>query len=178
MFAVIKTGGKQYRVAQDDVIVVEKLAGDAGDTLVFGEVLMIGDGDKVEMGAPVIGGAQVVGNDAHALGVAFVFFAAESLQFFNDGPHQADLEHVRAVNSCRGNALQAAAKVDILFLEWLKTTILKPAVLHEHLVADFHELAAVAGRVCQTEAFGVVLRTEIVKHLTIRAARVADRRFV
>ena len=61
MFAVIKTGGKQYRVAQDDVIVVEKLAGDAGDTLVFGEVLMIGDGDKVEMGAPVIGGAQVVG---------------------------------------------------------------------------------------------------------------------
>jgi large subunit ribosomal protein L21 len=61
MFAVIKTGGKQYRVAADDVIVVEKLAGDAGDTLVFGEVLMIGDGDKVEMGGPMIGGAQVVG---------------------------------------------------------------------------------------------------------------------
>ncbi|MBI1360170.1 MAG: 50S ribosomal protein L21 [Alphaproteobacteria bacterium] len=61
MFAVIKTGGKQYRVAQDEVIVVEKLAGDAGDTLVFGDVLMIGDGDKVEMGAPMIGGAQVVG---------------------------------------------------------------------------------------------------------------------
>jgi large subunit ribosomal protein L21 len=61
MFAVIKTGGKQYRVAADDVIVVEKLAGDAGDTLVFGEVLMLGDGDKVEMGAPMIGGAQVVG---------------------------------------------------------------------------------------------------------------------
>lgn len=61
MFAVIKTGGKQYRVAQDDEIVIEKLEGDAGDTLVFGEVLMIGDGDKVEMGAPLIGGAQVVG---------------------------------------------------------------------------------------------------------------------
>jgi large subunit ribosomal protein L21 len=61
MFAVIKTGGKQYRVAQDDVIVVEKLAGDAGETLVFGDVLMIGDGEKVEMGAPMIGGAQVVG---------------------------------------------------------------------------------------------------------------------
>jgi large subunit ribosomal protein L21 len=61
MFAVIKTGGKQYRVAQDDLIVVEKLAGEAGETLVFGEVLMISDGDKVEMGAPVIGGAQVVG---------------------------------------------------------------------------------------------------------------------
>jgi large subunit ribosomal protein L21 len=61
MFAVIKTGGKQYRVAADDVIVVEKLAGETGDTLVFGEVLMLGDGDKVEMGAPMIGGAQVVG---------------------------------------------------------------------------------------------------------------------
>jgi large subunit ribosomal protein L21 len=61
MFAVIKTGGKQYRVSQDDTIVVEKLEGEAGDTLVFGEVLMIGEGDKVDMGAPVIGGAQVVG---------------------------------------------------------------------------------------------------------------------
>jgi len=61
MFAVIKTGGKQYRVAENDVIVVEKLTGNAGDTLVFGEVLMIGDGETVELGAPVVGGAQVVG---------------------------------------------------------------------------------------------------------------------
>jgi large subunit ribosomal protein L21 len=61
MFAVIKTGGKQYRVAQDQEIVIEKLEGDAGDTLVFGEVLMIGDGDKVEVGAPLLSGAQVVG---------------------------------------------------------------------------------------------------------------------
>jgi large subunit ribosomal protein L21 len=61
MFAVIKTGGKQYRVAQDDLIVIEKLEGDAGDQLIFGDVLMIGDGDNFEMGAPVIGGAQVVG---------------------------------------------------------------------------------------------------------------------
>jgi large subunit ribosomal protein L21 len=61
MFAVIKTGGKQYRVAADQEIVIEKLEGDEGDTLVFGEVLMIGDGDKVNMGAPMISGAQVVG---------------------------------------------------------------------------------------------------------------------
>ena len=61
MFAVIKTGGKQYRVAQDQEIVIEKLEGDAGDTLVFGEVLMIGDGDNVDVGAPLIAGAQVVG---------------------------------------------------------------------------------------------------------------------
>ncbi len=61
MFAVIKTGGKQYRVAADQEIVIEKLEGEAGDTLVFGEVLMIGDGDKINMGAPLISGAQVVG---------------------------------------------------------------------------------------------------------------------
>jgi len=61
MFAVIKTGGKQYKVAADQEIVIEKLEGEAGDTLVFGEVLMIGDGDKIDVGAPVIKGAQVVG---------------------------------------------------------------------------------------------------------------------
>ena len=61
MFAVIKTGGKQYRVAADQEIVIEKLEGEAGDTLVFGEVLMIGDGDNVNVGAPLISGAQVVG---------------------------------------------------------------------------------------------------------------------
>lgn len=61
MFAVIKTGGKQYRVAGGQEIVIEKLDGQAGDTLVFGEVLMIGDGDKVDVGAPLLKGAQVVG---------------------------------------------------------------------------------------------------------------------
>lgn len=61
MFAVIKTGGKQYKVAADQEIVIEKLEGEAGDTLVFGEVLMIGEGDKVDVGAPLIAGAQVVG---------------------------------------------------------------------------------------------------------------------
>lgn len=61
MFAVIKTGGKQYRVAADQEIVIEKLEGEAGDTLVFGEVLMIGEGDNVNVGAPLIAGAQVVG---------------------------------------------------------------------------------------------------------------------
>jgi large subunit ribosomal protein L21 len=61
MFAVIKTGGKQYKVAADQEIVIEKLEGEAGDTLVFGEVLMIGEGDDVNVGAPLIAGAQVVG---------------------------------------------------------------------------------------------------------------------
>ena len=61
MFAVIKTGGKQYRVAGGQEIIIEKLEGEPGDTLVFGEVLMIGDGDNINTGAPTISGAQVVG---------------------------------------------------------------------------------------------------------------------
>ena len=56
MFAVIKTGGKQYRVSKDDVIAIERLAGDAGATIVFDEVLMLGD----QVGAPRVTGAQVV----------------------------------------------------------------------------------------------------------------------
>jgi len=60
MFAVIKTGGKQYRVAKDDVIVVEKLAGDAGGEIKFDQILMTGDGDKVKFGKD-IGGVIVTG---------------------------------------------------------------------------------------------------------------------
>ncbi|HEY2069349.1 MAG TPA: 50S ribosomal protein L21 [Rhizomicrobium sp.] len=58
MFAVIRTGGKQYKVAAGDKIAVEKLTGDAGSTLTFGEVLMLG-GDSPKHGAPLISGASV-----------------------------------------------------------------------------------------------------------------------
>jgi large subunit ribosomal protein L21 len=61
MFAVIKTGGKQYRVAKDDVIVVEKVEGDAGSAVSFGEVLMVADGGSVSIGAPTLSGATVSG---------------------------------------------------------------------------------------------------------------------
>jgi len=55
MFAVIKTGGKQYRVAKDDVIVVEKLDGKTGGKVTFQDVLMTGDGKTVELGKDVSG---------------------------------------------------------------------------------------------------------------------------
>jgi len=58
MFAVLKTGGKQYKVAANDVLIVEKLAGDAGDTVKFEEILMLG-GDAVTVGAPFVKGASV-----------------------------------------------------------------------------------------------------------------------
>lgn len=61
MFAVIKTGGKQYRVAKDDVIVVEKLEAEAGKSVSFGDVLMLADGSNISVGAPLVKGASVTG---------------------------------------------------------------------------------------------------------------------
>jgi large subunit ribosomal protein L21 len=60
MFAVIKTGGKQYKVAAEDVITVEKVKGEPGDIVEFAEVLMLG-GDPVVLGSPVVAGATVAG---------------------------------------------------------------------------------------------------------------------
>ena len=61
MFAVIKTGGKQYRVAANEKITVMRLDGEAGEKVTFGEVLMVGDGDNMKVGAPLVSGASVVG---------------------------------------------------------------------------------------------------------------------
>lgn len=61
MFAVIKTGGKQYRVAANDKITIEKLPAEAGSTVTFEEVLMVGDGDKATVGTPLVAGASVAG---------------------------------------------------------------------------------------------------------------------
>jgi large subunit ribosomal protein L21 len=59
MYAVIKTGGKQYRVAKDDVLEIERLDGEAGATIEFTEVLMVGEGASVTLGKPMISGAKV-----------------------------------------------------------------------------------------------------------------------
>jgi large subunit ribosomal protein L21 len=58
MFAVFKTGGKQYRAAADDVLEVSKIAGEPGDIVEFGEVLVVG-GDNVTLGTPSVAGATV-----------------------------------------------------------------------------------------------------------------------
>ena len=59
MYAVIKTGGKQYRVREGDTLRVEKLAAEAGAKVQFDQVLMVGEGDKVKIGAPYLTGSQV-----------------------------------------------------------------------------------------------------------------------
>ncbi|MGI9523965.1 MAG: 50S ribosomal protein L21 [Hyphomicrobiaceae bacterium] len=60
MYAVIKTGGKQYRVTPDDTLNVERLDAESGATIEFSDVLMIGQGEDVQIGAPTVSGAKVV----------------------------------------------------------------------------------------------------------------------
>ena len=59
MFAVINTGGKQYRVSEGTVLRIEKLDADAGSTVEFGEVLLVGQGDNIKVGRPLVSGAKV-----------------------------------------------------------------------------------------------------------------------
>ena len=60
MYAVIRTGGKQYKVAENDVLAVEKIEGEAGSELTFSEVLALHNGSQAKIGAPLVDGAQVI----------------------------------------------------------------------------------------------------------------------
>jgi large subunit ribosomal protein L21 len=59
-YAVIRTGGKQYRVSEGDTLRIEKLPGDVGSSITFGEVLLLG-GDSAQVGKPLVSGASVTG---------------------------------------------------------------------------------------------------------------------
>ncbi len=76
MYAVIKTGGKQYRVSQGDVIRVELLEGDKGGKITFDQVLMIGGNDSPKVGVPTVAGAKVEAEilDPRALGIKVLNF--------------------------------------------------------------------------------------------------------
>ncbi len=77
MYAVIRTGGKQYRVTEGQKVRVEKLPGAAGDKVTLGEVLMIGGGEAVKVGQPLVQGAsvaaEIVGQDKGPKIVIFKF---------------------------------------------------------------------------------------------------------
>jgi large subunit ribosomal protein L21 len=71
MFAIVRTGGKQYRVAAGDKIAVEKLAGEAGDTVTLGDVLLAGDGGEVQSADGVVVSAEII---AQARGEKVIIF--------------------------------------------------------------------------------------------------------
>jgi len=97
MFAVIKTGGKQYRVQPDDVIRIERLAGEAGDTVSFDEVLMVGGEGDVKVGAPLVDGVTVSGTVVEqARGPKIIVFKKKRRQNYRrTRGHRQDLTVVR-----------------------------------------------------------------------------------
>ena len=62
MYAVVSTGGKQYKVEEGDIVRVEKISGDVGSSITFDKILIISDGDKVNIGAPALEKAMVQGH--------------------------------------------------------------------------------------------------------------------
>ncbi len=114
MFAVIKTGGKQYKVAANDVLKVEKLAAEPGDIVTFDEVLMVGEGDDVTVGAPLVSGAMVA---AEFLGTkkqkTVIIFKKQRRQHFDRrNGHRQLLSSVRITEILTGGAKPAAAKAE------------------------------------------------------------------
>lgn len=110
MFAVIKTGGKQYRVAADDRLKIDKIAGEPGDIVEFGEVLLLG-GDDVQVGAPSIAGAmvaaEVIAQDRHPTVIAFKKRRRKNSR--RKRGHKQDLTIVKIVEILAGGAEPSAA---------------------------------------------------------------------
>jgi large subunit ribosomal protein L21 len=100
MFAVIQTGGKQYKVAKDDVIRVEKLAGEAGGQIVLDQVLMVGE----KIGAPTVAGASVTATVvAQARGPKLIVFKKRRRQNSRrKNGHRQDLTILRITDISAG----------------------------------------------------------------------------
>ncbi|MDJ0921528.1 MAG: 50S ribosomal protein L21 [Henriciella sp.] len=111
MFAVIKTGGKQYKVAEGDEIIIEKLVADAGDDVTFEDVLMLGDGDKVTIGEPTVSGASVVGKVAEQRkGAKVMIMKRRQRNTYRRKKGHRQLETVVTIESILADGKKAPAK--------------------------------------------------------------------
>ena len=112
MFAVIKTGGKQYRVAAEDKINIMTVAGEAGDIVTFSDVLMLVDGEATTFGAPFVAGASVAAEIvAHGRGPKVIAFKKRRRQNSKrKRGHRQDLTLVRITEILTGGAKAAPAK--------------------------------------------------------------------
>jgi large subunit ribosomal protein L21 len=110
MYAVIKTGGKQYRVAANDKILIEKLDGAAGDQVNFTEVLMVSNGGTVDIGAPFLSGATVVGEiEKQARGPHIIIFKKRRRKHYRRrNGHRQDLTSVTITEILTGCAKPTA----------------------------------------------------------------------
>jgi len=111
MFAVIKTGGKQYKVAEGDEIVIEKLTADAGESVTFEDVLMLGDDKKVTIGEPMVAGASVVGTIAEQRkGAKVLIMKKRQRNTYRRKKGHRQLETVVTIDSILADGKKAPAK--------------------------------------------------------------------
>lgn len=112
MYAVVKTGGKQYRVAKDDVLKIERLPGEQGDIITLEEVLMVGDGAAVTVGAPLVAGASVAAEIVEqARGPKIVIFKKRRRQNYRRKKgHRQHLTVVKITDILTDGAKPAAKK--------------------------------------------------------------------
>ena len=112
MFAVVKTGGKQYRVAKDDVIRVEKLTAEPGETVALSDVLLIDDGEKKTVGAPTIEGAAVEAEVVEQMRdkKVIVFKKKRRQNYRRKNGHRQSLTVLKITDIKASGAKKAAAK--------------------------------------------------------------------
>ena len=108
MFAVVRTGGKQYRVAAGDKIAVEKLAGEAGDTITLGDVLLAGEGDKLADAAKTVVSAEIIAQAKSEKVV--VFKKRRRHNYRRKNGHRQMMTLLRITDVGTGGAKKAAPK--------------------------------------------------------------------
>ena len=113
MYAVIKTGGKQYRVTEGQTLKVEKLEAGEGAAVEFDQVLMIADGDRIEVGAPYLNGARVaatVKSQGRGPKIRIIKFRRRKHYFKTQGHRQSYTElQISAISGLAGAAAFASA---------------------------------------------------------------------
>jgi len=110
MFAVVRTGGKQYRVAEGDKIAVEKLAGDAGETITLGDVLLAGEGAELADASKVTVSAEIIAQAKSEK--VFVFKKRRRHNYRRRAGHRQQMTLLRIVGVGEGAAKKAAPKKD------------------------------------------------------------------
>ncbi|KPQ31904.1 MAG: ribosomal protein L21 [Porphyrobacter sp. HL-46] len=110
MFAVVRTGGKQYRVAAGDKIAVEKLAGEAGDTITLGDVLLAGEGESLADAAKVTVSAEIIAQAKSEKVIVFKKRRRHNYRRKNGHRQQMTLLRITAVGEEKPAAKKAAAK--------------------------------------------------------------------
>jgi large subunit ribosomal protein L21 len=155
-FAVIKTGGKQYKVAANDVVKIEKIDGEPGEVVTFDQVLMVGEGDDVTVGTPLVEGALVAG---HFLGTkksrTVIILKKERRQHYDRrNGHRQRLSSVRITEILTGGGKPTIGpdeKVKARALRAAAVTITEP-VMHETVPARPAAEAAKPARRTATKA--------------------------